>query len=81
MSTRRPDAPLDGYCRMLAMCSKHPKRRRSFISGLEGDKVAKEDERRSVEPGLVVCTFGVAWGDDLQLCQPVRDPGGPVTYM
>ena len=43
------------------MRSKHLKRRRFFISGLEVDKVAKEDERRSVVPGLVVGTFGMAW--------------------
>lgn len=72
-----PDIPLSGtcrdvyeasrhasrrLCREMAMRSKHPKRRGSFISGLEVDRaVAKEDVRRYVEPGPVVCTFGVAW--------------------
>ena len=59
------------------MRSKHPKRRESFISGLEVDlAVAKEDVRSSGGPSLVFCTFGVACGDlqELQINTGSRRP-------
>ena len=63
----------------MAMRSKHPKRRESFISisGLEVDlAVAKEDVRKSVGQSPVVCTFDVAESDlqELQISTGSRWP-------